>query len=234
MVLLDPFVATSRGSDALFYPLIFLHVVSALAGFGSIGLAGTYASRAAQLAEAGGGYEAGRAGEGGDDAVDAGERAGGEPGDDADEADEAGERAGGEAGEAGEGGESAPSQGGLDPEGEELVRYFQRPARFWKAVLVVPVFGVLALLVQPGRRGLDQVWDLAALLVWGCAALLASGIVVPSLRQMSSVLLGPGARWQDVPAQRARVVRYGHLASRGAAACDVLFFVALALMIWQP
>jgi hypothetical protein len=51
---------------------------------------------------------------------------------------------------------------------------------------------------------------------------------------MNAVLVAPGLDWHAVPAQRARLSRYGHLASRGAAACDILFFVALALMIWKP
>lgn len=201
-MLVEPFVATFRGSDALFYPLVLCHVVCALAGFGSIGLAGTYASRAAQMAEApapqGARAQGARLAKGLQD----------DPG--------------------------ASSEEGLDPESEELVRYFAKPARFWKAVLAVPVFGVLALASEPGGKSLDQVWDLSALLVWACAALLASSIVVPSLRQMSTVLLGPGANWQEVPSERARLGRYGRLASRGAAACDVLFLVALALMIWRP
>ena len=35
-------------------------------------------------------------------------------------------------------------------------------------------------------------------------------------------------------AERIRFARAATLAARGAACCDVLFFVALALMIWQP
>ena len=34
------------GANALFYSLVFLHSVAALAGFGSIGFAGSYASGA--------------------------------------------------------------------------------------------------------------------------------------------------------------------------------------------
>jgi hypothetical protein len=125
----------------------------------------------------------------------------------------------------------------VDPEVEELLRYFERPARFWKAVLLVPVLGLLALAAEPNGGGLDQVWVLAALLVWLFAALVAAAVVAPGLRQMSSMLLGP-APAADVPgaqaARRLRLARAGILASRGAALCDVLFFGALALMIWRP
>jgi hypothetical protein len=30
------------------------------------------------------------------------------------------------------------------------------------------------------------------------------------------------------------VARFARAASRGAALCDLLFFMALALMVWQP
>ncbi len=261
-MLFGQFLAVSNGSDALFYPLVFLHIVSALAGFGSIGFAGTYASRAANLAtvpdderrafeagplEAGplqGGPGGAGQGEGGRSLVGAaGVRKESGParedpaGEDPAGEDPAGEdRAsdGGPAGDEGKAGEAVTDGGIVDPEVEEVVRYFRRPARFWKAVLAVPVFGVPALLAEPGGGGLDQLWDLSALLVWGCAAVVAAGIVAPSLRHMGTVLLSPGPAWQASPAQRARLSRYGHLASRGAAACDVLFFIALALMIWRP
>jgi hypothetical protein len=334
-------LAARGGSYAAFYPLVFFHVVAALMGFGSIGFAGSYASRAAQMASAG---EAGSPKDPPAAAV-------------------APLPVGAAAIEPsplhrhGEllppGGEPTP-----DAEVEELVRYFERPARFWKAMLVVPVFGVLALWAQPGGDGLDQVWDITALLVWGAAALVATGIIVPSLRRVQGVLnsvppvagagdldapigvmsrgergraapvagagnlaaaseptvsssrdaastreaagtrhaagasaraagaagpsdlagasdaakegeggsdAGPATRpdtgargvantseagalhagevqapnegqvraWAT-PANRSRLARYGRLASRGAAVCDVLFFVALALMIWQP
>jgi len=184
-----PLLATARGggSDALFYPLVFLHALAALAGFGSIGFAGTYASRAAQLPPAA----------------------------------------------------APPAEGvpAVDPEVEELVRYFRRPARYWKAILLVPVLGVLALAEDPGGGGVAQAWDIAALSVWLGAALVTVGIVVPSLGRIGPIVvtLGEpaGGAGLDGP-ERARLVRAGTLASRGAALCDILFFVSLALMIWRP
>ena len=241
-VLFGQFLAVSNGSDALFYPLVFLHIISALAGFGSIGFAGTYASRAANLATAPDGER--RPPGAGVPEDDPGGASRGEKGHSLVAAAGAGqERGPGPAGESpadgspadgGPAGEAETEGGMVDPEVEEVVRYFRRPARFWKAVLAVPVFGVLALVFEPGGGGLDQVWDLTALLVWGCAAVVAAGVVAPSLRHMSTVLLSPGPSWLASAAHRARLSRYGRLASRGAAACDALFFVALALMIWRP
>ncbi len=201
-------VAVTGGSEPLFVVLVVVHVVSALAGFGSIGFAGTYASRAAHLP--------------GDVSLD-------------------------------------------DAEVEELTRYFDRPARFWKAVLVVPVFGVLALLADPHGKGLDQLWVVGALLVWVAASVLAAGVVAPALHQVRSLLAeaagayraasspstasaGPGVPGPSTaggPGERVPKAgpvlpwqgglnRAGSRASRAAAACDVLFFVALAFMVWRP
>jgi hypothetical protein len=83
------------------------------------------------------------------------------------------------------------------------------------------------------------------------AALTAAIVVVPALHRVRSVLVPPvangrgtGAPAPDAPGPgwpgdldgvaRAQVARSGVTASRGAAVCDVLFLVALALMIWQP
>jgi hypothetical protein len=307
-VAIELLLGTSGGSDGAFYPLVFFHVISALVGFGSIGFAGVYASRAAQVARSE--QRAGDAvlvldevppasleaqpakraapvadlAKGTDlpvgDAVRTPEPARRSPaGGPRHLLRVEGQGAAPEATAPPGAADPASAHVGpllgpsnedraVDPELEELARYFARPARFWKAVLVVPVFGALALWVEPGGGGLDQVWDITAMLVWAGAALVAAGLVVPSLRQVRSVLLalgpafgGPGnsvgaeapppaarevkashesERNVTVPlthyeaAVRAKLARYGRLASRGAATCDVLFFVALALMIWKP
>ena len=233
-----------RGNDAVFFPLVFLHAISALAGFGSVGFAGTYASRAAHLYDGGSTWrpevaraaaEPGQAGAGATGASESGASEAGTSEVGASEAGlgEAGTRTVGTPEAAGE--VEAPA--GVDPEIEEVTRYFERPARFWKAILLVPVFGLLALWAEPRTGGLDQVWVLGALLIWVCACLLVMGLVVPGLKQMSELLHAPPATSANSAAeisQRARMARAGSLASRGAAFCDILFFVALALMIWRP
>jgi hypothetical protein len=314
MVLTLHLLGSLKGNDALFFPLVFLHAISALAGFGSIGFAGTYASRAAQIPYSGWAPTGGTlllappevpleegallerealtaSGEPVDVVwldADLGPEAshpGFEPGDlddvepiDLDLELAAGpvpdlattepaeeirigpaEMGGGPSGpgevdpappgvraddqQAGTtvvqvGAYAIPSRGSeLDPESEELMRYFQRPARFWKAILLVPVFGLLALWAQPRTAGLDQVWTLAALLVWIAASLVVISMVMPGLRQMRTMLLMSGAHPGTPAAEaawRARLARSGAMASRGAVICDVLFFVALALMIWRP
>jgi hypothetical protein len=62
-------------------------------------------------------------------------------------------------------------------------------------------------------------------------------MVVPALREMRAVLLRARTSPEGVSvvaSDRARLLRAGVLASRGAVVCDLLFFAALALMIWRP
>jgi len=209
-------IAGTGGSEPLFVALVFLHAVSALAGFGSIGFAGTYASRAVQIQSSAVVWGAAVPLTAGGQSID--------PGAQEVSAD------------------SGPGQA-ADPEVEELVRYFERPARFWKAVLAVPVLGVLALAAEPGGKGFDHIWPISALLVWSVAAIVVTSMVVPCLNEMKAILAqlngvgGAVATSGAVvlgPAARAALARAGRLAGRGAALCDVLFFAALALMIWRP
>jgi hypothetical protein len=193
--------ALSGGRAALFYVLILVHAVSALVGFGSIGFAGTYASRAYLP---------------GNDASPGSPEQGPVPSDQLQPVDtEVAEQ---------------------DAETEELLRYFEKPARLWPLLVAVPFLGLGALASNPSLGGLDQAWVLGALLVWLSAILIAVSLVVPALRQMRAMLFrrdrpedGPGRE-----AERVRFARTATLAGRGAACCDVLFFAALALMIWRP
>jgi hypothetical protein len=123
---------------------------------------------------------------------------------------------------------------------EELVRYFRRPAGLWWALLAVPWLGLGALAAEPHGGGVAQAWDLGAFGLWVAAALVAALVVVPALGRVGAALVAPGAGPPAAGpagldgAARARVARSGLVASRGAMVCDVLFFMALALMIWQP
>jgi hypothetical protein len=248
--------SVSAGRNALFYSLVFVHAIAALVGFGSIGFAGTYASRAYLPVDAPGGSD------GDPSQGDAGPT--GEP---ENEAFRAGHEQAADALATGSPEVGAPDLGpgrpgpGPTPEGqsggaestlapvrtapagedeaerEELRRYFVRPAPLWWSLLAVPFLGLGALAADPNGGGLDQAWVLGALLVWLCAILVAASLVRPALYQMRSMLLNAGKQDAHAPgndAERIRFARASTLASRGAAVCDVLFFVALALMIWRP
>jgi hypothetical protein len=205
-------VATlSGGRAALFYSLVALHAVAALVGFGSIGFAGTYASRAYLPRD---------------------EPEPVEP----DEPDEPDERAPGPP-EPARARPTSTEVAERESETEEILRYFEKPARLWLALIAVPFLGLGALAANPDIGGLDQAWVLGALLVWLSATLISASLVVPSLRQIRSMLfqeVSTLASPVEREAERVRFARAATLAGRGAACCDVLFFVALALMVWQP
>jgi hypothetical protein len=124
-----------------------------------------------------------------------------------------------------------------DSEAEEMRRYFAHPARLWGCLILVPFLGAGALAAQPNGKGFDQPWVFGALAVWLAATLIAGSLVVPSLHQMQAVLLksdDPGASPAARSSLAVRFARAGRIASRSAAFCDVLFVVALGLMIFRP
>jgi hypothetical protein len=126
-----------------------------------------------------------------------------------------------------------------EPEGdaEELRRYFAHPARLWGFLVLVPFLGAGALAAQPNGKGLDQPWVFGALAVWLAATLIAGSLVVPSLHQMQAALLKSDDAGASPAARSSLAVRFaraGRVASRSAAFCDILFLVALALMIFRP
>jgi hypothetical protein len=124
-----------------------------------------------------------------------------------------------------------------DSEAEEMRRYFAHPARLWGCLILVPFLGAGALAAQPNGKGFDQPWVFGALAVWLAATLIAGSLVVPSLHQMQAVLLKSDDAGASPAARSAVAVRFaraGRIASRSAAFCDVLFVVALGLMIFRP
>jgi hypothetical protein len=124
-----------------------------------------------------------------------------------------------------------------DSEAEEMRRYFAHPARLWGCLILVPFLGAGALAAQPNGKGFDQPWVFGALAVWLAATLIAGSLVVPSLHQMRAVLLKSDDAGASPAARSAVAVRFaraGRIASRSAAVCDVLFVVALGLMIFRP
>jgi hypothetical protein len=254
-------VATvSTWRDALFYGLVFTHAVAALVGFGSIGFAGTYASRAflpskPYLRRAADQKGDGRSGDGlsgagldpaGDGLLPAADPPPGEAQreqvsllrgvSNVIEAAPA-EPAVASAVRAQPGRATTTEVGEQDAEFEELRRYFRRPAQLWRTLLLVPFLGLGALAADPNGGGLDQAWVLGALLVWLTATLVAGSLVLPGLYQLRTMILELGtldATPSSRDAERIRFARAKALAGRGAACCDILFFVALALMVWRP
>lgn len=169
-----------------FYVLVSLHALCALTGFGSIGIAGTYAPRAGRLLS----------------------------------------------------GQDQASEG---PAGtEELQRYFAHPARLSLAVLAVPVLGLWAAQLRPDMRGLHQAWQLGALAVFALVAAVYVAAFAPAMNELKGFMAkaypnaGPGGRLPLTQPEAVTAQSAGRRASVASAACDCLFLVALALMVWQP
>ena len=140
------------------------------------------------------------------------------------------------------GGEAAEAEG---PQGvEELQRYFTRPARLSLLVLAVPLTGVAAAALRPQLRHLDQVWELLALAVFGLVLGVYGRFFLPAMADLRDFMAqadgAPGAgagtagEGRLPPDEAWQAAAAGRAASRAAGACDCLFFVALALMVWQP
>ncbi len=116
-------------------------------------------------------------------------------------------------------GASARRSGEQGPS-EETARYFR--SRGWPELLIlaVPVFGATAVGFRPEGADFGDVWVIGGLVAWALASALLVGVVRPAEIRIR----GGGA---DVHTSGSRLMW-------AAAASDVLFVVALALMITQP
>jgi len=121
-------------------------------------------------------------------------------------------------------------------------RWFAAPNRLALAVGAVPVLAVAAL-VLGGREGeFGRAWVIAALVVWLGAAVTVVVVVRPAEARLGQLLCPVGGERPvvtegAVPPAGVDVIAAaaaGRSLARGAAACDLAFFAALALMIWQP
>ncbi|MGH9076510.1 MAG: hypothetical protein ACRDY0_03500 [Acidimicrobiales bacterium] len=130
--------------------------------------------------------------------------------------------------------------------GEEARRWFGRPNRAAWAVFAVPGLAVAALAAAGRTAELGQMWIDAALVLWLAAAALVALVVGPAEARLRRLVGGAGpnlgatgpALEAGDPALEAgdpALARAaGRRLARAAATCDLIFVVALALMIWQP
>jgi Predicted integral membrane protein (DUF2269) len=105
---------------------------------------------------------------------------------------------------------------------EETARYFGARGLPELLVLAVPVFGGIALGLRPDGAEVTSVWVLGGLGAWLAAALLLLAVVRPAERRLRASPTGESA------------VASGGRLMWAASGSDVLFVVALALMITQP
>jgi hypothetical protein len=106
---------------------------------------------------------------------------------------------------------------------EEVRRYFASPSSLEYLLLVAPVFGVAAMAVRPGGSQFDHFWAVAGMVIWVAAGGLLTAVVRPAERRIRAA----GDDLAPVAADARRLMW-------AAAASDLLFVVALFLMVTQP
>ncbi len=111
---------------------------------------------------------------------------------------------------------------------EELARFFASPSRARLLIWPVPAVGIAAVLVEPHGKGMGQAWVIAALVLWIVEASVVTGVVAPAERALRAALATSGAPGEDHLASCGARVAWGALSS------DVMFVIALGLMVFQP
>ena len=106
---------------------------------------------------------------------------------------------------------------------EDVQRYFASPARLEYLVLVAPVFGLAAMSVRPGGSEFGDLWAICGMAIWVVAGGLLTAVVQPAERQIRAA----GQHIGSVASAARRL-------AWASAASDVLFVVALFLMVTQP
>ena len=105
----------------------------------------------------------------------------------------------------------------------DVERYFSSPARLEYLVLVAPVFGLAAVGVRPGGSEFGAAWALLGVVIWVAAGGLLTAVVRPAERRIRAAGREP-----------ARAAPAARRLAWAAAGSDVLFVVALFLMVTQP
>jgi len=116
--------------------------------------------------------------------------------------------------------------------GEEIRRYFQSPGRLEWLVLAVPFLGAAALGARPHGGDFGAIWVISAAAVWLVAAALLLGVVRPAERQIRATVTAGETAAATVA--RTGVAAAGRRLMWAAAGSDLLFLVALILMVYQP
>ncbi len=130
---------------------------------------------------------------------------------------------------------------------EEIRRYFSSPGRLELLVVVAPVVGIAALAAEPGASRFGQAWVAMALVLWVVASVLLIGVVRPAESVLRSTVLaapvddadpvGDAAPVGDAEpgSERSATLRRAGARLRwGAAGSDLLFLVALVVMVIRP
>ncbi len=136
---------------------------------------------------------------------------------------------------------------------EEIRRYFASPGRLELLVVVAPLIGVAAVASEPGASRFGQAWVAVALVLWVLGSVLLFGVVRPAEAVLRSTVsadavgedgAGQGGAGQGGdgqggnspwPIERADALRRAGVRLRwGAASSDLVFLVALVVMVIRP
>lgn len=122
-------------------------------------------------------------------------------------------------------GRRADSQHRRFESAEELRRFFASKSYVEYLLIAGPVLGLAAMTVRPGGQEFGQLWAVVGVVIWAVASALLLAVIRPAERAVRSALRsGPG----DGVGRPARRLMWA------AATTDLLFVVALLLMVTQP
>ncbi|HWE57597.1 MAG TPA: DUF2269 family protein [Acidimicrobiales bacterium] len=131
----------------------------------------------------------------------------------------------------------------------EVRRFFRSGSVPEYLILVAPVFGIGAMSVRPGGGEFGQLWAVAGLVIWVAAGALLLVVIRPAetaIRASAGTVAGRRPDIDAAPSQPdidaaptqpdddAALGRAGRRLAWAAAGSDVLFVIALLLMVTQP
>ncbi|MGH9123249.1 MAG: hypothetical protein ACRDZ8_00760 [Acidimicrobiales bacterium] len=162
------------GYDVVYGAVLSVHIASAVAGFGMLGLSGLYGSAGSHL---------------------------------------------------------------HSPKEVHDVRQFFAPRnRIGRSLWFVPFAGAIALWLEHGAAALGQAWVGAAVACWAVAMVAAIWVVWPAEHRIRSVVvaLDEAPDGEEAAGRRAALAALCRPVVHAAALCDVVFVIAVALMVLKP
>jgi hypothetical protein len=108
---------------------------------------------------------------------------------------------------------------------DELRRFFASKSYVEHMLLAGPVLGLAAMAVRPGGPEFGQLWAVAGVVIWVVASALLLAVIRPAEAAIRAALVSVPS--EDVPGPARRLMW-------ASAATDLLFTVALLLMVTQP
>lgn len=116
---------------------------------------------------------------------------------------------------------------------EDMRRYFAKPNWAARSIWLVPFAGGAAVWLRSGAGDLGQIWVIAATGCWVIGIWMAVTFIWPAeggIRPIVNQVLPPTGE----PVGLDELDRLCRRMGRAAAVCDVIFTVALMLMIFRP